>query len=690
MLIIGYTRDAIQRNILTELCNLIGIGIPKSKATECLILGRMCYFIGASDERSVSRIQGSTVALAYVDEATRIPPPFFRMLLSRLSITGAQLLVTCNPEGPAHWLKKDFLDRAEELKLKSWRFELDDNPSLDNDYKEALKKEYTGHWYARYILGEWAVASGLVYDCFDSDNIYDEPSNDPQYYIAGLDYGTINATACVLIGVYNTWPKLRIEDEYYYSSIQKGRQKTDSELAYDIKRFLGYRRVEALYADPSAASIKLELMRNDISVLDASNDVIPGIKTVHNLFGNKELVVSNKCKNLIEEIQSYSWDERAADRGVDAVKKLNDHMCFIAGTKIVTSTGEVNIEDVKVGDYVLTRRGFKPVVSTMRRFAKDLYRLVAEGRELIGTGDHPVKSTGDDIPLKSLNGYNEIFVVEAKACQSQNVSCGTASPIEDIQDQKTLATENTLRSQVGPVTFIEIYGNSIKAKFLGAIIFIMSTVTQVITRLKTCYASVSENIESFIHPKTQNVTENIWKTSGHLRRNGMLQRMEEIGIGNTDLSYGIKSKKEKQLPIVSNAGKATNITRFAHKVPFAPINVSQRGDEHLRWTISKKNAKCASNPFPLQNIRRQDFAEKDAPEGTIGVYNLEVEDVHEYVANGILVSNCDAMRYAIFTHMPDGETVDYSHYQSNEIRRRIYGDSQSLSEILGQGNHNFI
>jgi hypothetical protein len=33
------------------------------------------------------------------------------------------------------------------------------------------------------------------------------------------------------------------------------------------------------------------------------------------------------------------------------------------------------------------------------------------------------------------------------------------------------------------------------------------------------------------------------------------------------------------------------------------------------------------------------------------VYDLSVEDEHEYFANGILVHNCDAMRYAIFTHL---------------------------------------
>jgi PBSX family phage terminase large subunit len=140
-MIVGVSRESIQRNVISELCDLIGADIPSSKSTEVKILGRRVYLVGAHDEGAVRRIQGSTLAIAYVDEATCIPQPFWRMLLSRLSLAGAQLLATCNPEGPAHWLKKEFLDKSEQLNIQSWRFELDDNPVLGKDFKDSLKKE---------------------------------------------------------------------------------------------------------------------------------------------------------------------------------------------------------------------------------------------------------------------------------------------------------------------------------------------------------------------------------------------------------------------------------------------------------------------------------------------------------------------------------------------------------------------
>lgn len=325
-MIIGVNRDTIQRNVLLELYKFLGFSPPSTKTTETKLYGRNIYFVGAHDEGAVRRIQGSTLAFAYVDEATCIPSPFWRMLLSRLSIKGAQLLATCNPEGPAHWLKKEFLDRENELDLKSWHFTLDDNPSLPPEYVENLKKEYTGAWYKRLILGEWAVAQGIIFGDFDHDNVFDKDYESPTYWVASLDYGTTNPTACHIFAVSpRRWPQIRVEDEYYYDSAKQGRSKTDSELADDIKDFISYRPIRALYVDPAAASLKLELRNKDLPVLDANNDVIFGIKVMSKFIANKNLVVRKRCKNLIEQIQGYAWCPKAADRGEDKPIKVSDH-----------------------------------------------------------------------------------------------------------------------------------------------------------------------------------------------------------------------------------------------------------------------------------------------------------------------------------------------------------------------------
>src|SRR5690606_15080766 len=88
--------------------------------------------------------------------------------LGRMSVRGAQLFGTTNPDSPAHWLKAKFLDRIADLPdWRSWHFTLDDNPSLSDTYKAAIKAEFTGLWYRRFILGEWVAAEGAIYDMWD-------------------------------------------------------------------------------------------------------------------------------------------------------------------------------------------------------------------------------------------------------------------------------------------------------------------------------------------------------------------------------------------------------------------------------------------------------------------------------------------------------------------------------------------
>lgn len=326
-MIIGVSRESIQRNILTELCSLVGAPVPTPKITQMELFGRTIFLVGANDERAQRRIQGSTLAIAYVDEITLIPHGFFRMLLSRLSVAGAQLFGSTNPDSPLHWLKTEFLDN-ESLDMSCFKFTLDDNPSLSSEYVENLKKEYTGLWYRRYIEGEWCLAEGLIYDCFDREYDIIDYTPTAQKYVIGVDYGTSNPTAFVLMG-YNPLasPNIWVEKEYYYDSKAENRQKTDTEYVEDLAQFAAGKIIRAIIIDPSAASLKLEIRRQKIAgIIDADNDVLNGIRTTSNLISNGTLKIHKNCKNLIKEMFSYRWDEKAGLKGEDKPRKEFDHL----------------------------------------------------------------------------------------------------------------------------------------------------------------------------------------------------------------------------------------------------------------------------------------------------------------------------------------------------------------------------
>lgn len=325
-LIVGVSRDTIQRNILPTLCNLCNLPLPTSKSNTMMIMGRRIHLLGAPDESAVRRIKGATLVIAYLDELTDLPEPFYKMILSRLSVTGARLLATTNPESPTHWLKEKVIDNPE-IDLTVFYFGLGDNPSLSEEYKQALEKEYSGVWYDRYILGKWTRAEGIVYDGFDpAVNVVDEIKRPRGIKVAGCDYGTTNPT-CVLIGdiKVNEWPQIYIEKEYYFNPEERGFKKTDGELSDDIVEFLQGESIESFYIDPAAASLKLELQRRDVPVVNADNDVLKGIKHCNKFLSQINIVINRGCKNLIKQLQSYSWDSKKTARGLDEPIKENDH-----------------------------------------------------------------------------------------------------------------------------------------------------------------------------------------------------------------------------------------------------------------------------------------------------------------------------------------------------------------------------
>ncbi len=328
LLMVGKTERTLKRNVLDPLEQMVGGKHFKLNrgAGEATLFGRRIYLAGANDERAEGKIRGMTLVGAYGDEITLWPESFFTMLLSRLSVRGARFIGTTNPDSPYHWLMKNYLKRAGELNLKRWQFQLEDNLNLDPAYVEALKKEYTGLWYKRYILGQWVQAEGAVYDMWD-DAIHavDEvPSQFTRYYV-GVDYGTNNPTAFLLVGQHED--KFYVIDEYYWDSAERGRQKTDAEYSRDLQEFIKGRYPQAIVIDPSATSFIAQLRRDGVRLIrQADNAVVDGIRTVAAFLSQKRLFVYRKrCPNLLREFTTYVWDTQAQKRGEDRPLKQNDH-----------------------------------------------------------------------------------------------------------------------------------------------------------------------------------------------------------------------------------------------------------------------------------------------------------------------------------------------------------------------------
>ena len=337
---VGHSSDTIYQNAIRLLFESPEFGIYKPFCSWASGKRQLTYkdktigTLGAKDEGAIGSFQGKTFSLCYCDEMTLYPESIIDMIDTRLSKPHSMGFASMNPSHPDHKIKK-WIDRAEngDKNYYSLHFTLDDNPYVDEGYKQRIRDSLSGLFYKRNYLGLWCLAEGAIFDFFDRKvHVLAKPPTAAEYWIASIDYGSVNPFCCLLVGVSTgkytqTGKRMWVEKEYYYDPKSTGRQKVNSEFAQDVSEFLEPYAVKALYCDPSAAAFKLELQRKGIHVIDADNDVDNGIQTTTSEMKKGNLYILSECKNTIREIESYVWDSKQSDKGEDAPLKKNDHAC---------------------------------------------------------------------------------------------------------------------------------------------------------------------------------------------------------------------------------------------------------------------------------------------------------------------------------------------------------------------------
>lgn len=339
----GKTVGSFRRNVLATLKLMLksrGYMVEDHRADNMLIIRRGAvensfYIFGGRDERSQDLIQGITLAGLLLDEVALMPESFVNQATGRCSVEGSKMWFNCNPAGPLHWFKTEWIDKRERKGLLYLHFTMDDNLSLTEEIKARYRSLYAGVFYLRYIKGLWAVAEGLIYTMFSEECTYSSLAshipNTAQKMIA-VDYGTTNP--CVFLETWDDGKTIWVEREYRWDSRSEeaqrsGRsQKTDKEYADDMADFMGIRPEDqcTIIVDPSAASFIQELRSRGWVVKPADNEVLDGIRKVSTMLVSERLKVNRrKCKGLCAEMQAYVWDDKAKDRGEEKPVKQKDH-----------------------------------------------------------------------------------------------------------------------------------------------------------------------------------------------------------------------------------------------------------------------------------------------------------------------------------------------------------------------------
>jgi PBSX family phage terminase large subunit len=237
MAIVTRDQNAFRRNVLPILRDLVGMDCYyRAGISQIDLWGRKIHLIGCHDQRSEGKLRGCTLQGALVDEVSIIPESSWIVLTQRIAMNNGKIFATTNPDSSMHWLKTGYIDDNPDV--VTFSFGLLDNPKLKADERSFLERQHRGVFYRRFILGEWCMAQGAIFDFFDTSIhcISKQPAN-AKFYLCGVDIGFANPTAFTLVGFNDdVSPCLWVEDEFYWDNKKSG-SKTDSDFSRDLIKF---------------------------------------------------------------------------------------------------------------------------------------------------------------------------------------------------------------------------------------------------------------------------------------------------------------------------------------------------------------------------------------------------------------------------------------------------------------------
>jgi len=339
------------------------------------------------------------------------------------------------------------------------------------------------------------------------------------------------------------------------------------------------------------------------------------------------------CKPLLEEILTFVRDKRGKPQA--AVGSHDD--CFVRDTVILTNTGNRPIQDLKVGDLVMTRDGYKPIINTRQRLKKVITNI-----GLTGTPTHPVITTKGEKDLTLCQDTDTLYIWNTLKQKIEKLSFikalnTIAIPIHQ-GDTSGFISGHTQSGNNHHLHYIEKFGKIILDQFQKVFIYTIEMATHSITELKIWlqYQEQSIQASTCLHlnrrkgqEKTQ---EKTLKLCGRAETDGLKKIHRQSRLKYLSL-YTESLKKQTALGVIRSLLILVNLV----------LNIV---DIHVLGNTEKRI-----------------------------VYNIEVQDKPEYFANNILVHNC-VISWAIALGVLQGRTeVDKKEVKIPTVMRAVFGIS---------------
>ncbi len=517
--------------------------------------------------------------------------------------TTGRIYIDLNPSHDNyHWIETKIKTRSDvELTHSTYK----DNPFLDQNTINEIErlKDTDQNLWRIYGLGEMGVLENLIYNHWQLvDKLPDGEK------VMGLDFGYNDPSAMTEV-VFK-------DDDIYVNEVLYETRLTNRELIGKMKS-LEISQETIIYADSEDPSRIKEIQEAGFNVYPADKGKGSVKKGIDDIKGRGFYITKNSA-NLQKELRAYKWKEKDNEPTEEPVK-FNDHLCLSGDTIIETLNGDKKIKDVLVGDYVRSQNGYNKVIdqAKTKSNAKVVKIDLSDGRHLIGTPDHPIYTTKGKKGIDSLRYDDMIMVLQdnnTKLCQKQLFSI-----IIDI-----IGMGNTMLQLVDVLKEGKDY-----IKQSGKITTKEKSQEDIISTIKT-------GTQKIIILITLNLSKQVNTYQNTLEKNGINQRsseknvtkewimLESMQTSGTDLQKELNSTKELEEWLIKTKKSTKKIVSSAEE--FMKLMCHQ--DQSFATIIAKQEL-----------LRRED------------VYNITVENDNNYYANGILVKNCDSMRYAVHSHL---------------------------------------
>ena len=312
MYILGATSaGTLQTNILKELTEKYGIDFKFDKHGNFTLFGVYVVTTFTGTVAGLRSIRGMTAYGAYINEATLANKEVFDEIRKRCSGLGARIICDTNPDHPNHWLKKDYIDKADGKSIIANHFTVFDNIFLNQRYIDNLiATTPSGMFTERGIYGRWVSGEGAVYRDFKEKMLISEddiPIDNITTYYAGVDWGYEHYGTIVVCGQTADGRVYLLEEH----SAQYQEIDYWVETAKDIKTRFGNIK---FYADSARPEHVSRFKREGIRCINADKSVLSGIEQMAKLMKQgRFFVCSEKVNKFKDEIYQYVWNEKSGE-----------------------------------------------------------------------------------------------------------------------------------------------------------------------------------------------------------------------------------------------------------------------------------------------------------------------------------------------------------------------------------------